>query len=105
MRDNNTVMQEKGGYVYIMSNKPLGRLYIGVTANIFERVAAHKEGRGSAFCKRWNLDKLVYLERHSCIDGAIAREKAMKKWLRLWKLRLVSEDNPNWDDLFLTLIR
>jgi putative endonuclease len=96
-------MLEQGGYVYIMANKPLGRVYIGVTANITERVAAHKEGRGSSHCKRWNLDKLVYIERHETILEAISREKAMKKWLRLWKLRLVSENNPNWDDLFLTI--
>jgi putative endonuclease len=96
-------MIEKGGYVYIMSNKPMGRVYIGTTADIFERVAAQKEGRGSSHCKRWNLDKLVYMERHETIKEAIAREKAMKKWLRLWKLRLVSEHNPNWDDLYLTI--
>ena len=96
-------MLEQGGYVYIMANKPLGRTYIGVTANIHERVTAHKEGRGSSHCKRWNLDKLVYIERHETMLEAIAREKAMKKWLRLWKLRLVSESNPNWDDLFLSI--
>ena len=96
-------MLELGGYVYFMANKPLGRIYIGVTANIHERVTAHKEGRGSAHCKRWNLDKLVYIERHKTILEAITCEKAMKKWLRLWKLRLVSEHNPNWDDLFLTI--
>jgi putative endonuclease len=96
-------MLEQGGYVYIMANKPLGRVYIGVTANIIERVAAHKEGRGSLHCNRWNLDKLVCIERHETILEAISREKAMKKWLRLWKLRLVSEHNTNWDDLFLTI--
>ena len=96
-------MLELGGYVYIMANKPLGRIYIGVTASIHERVTAHKEGRGSAHCKPWKLDKLVYIERHETILEAITREKAMKKWLRLWKLRLVSEHNPNWDDLFLTI--
>ena len=96
-------MLEQGGYVYIMANKPLGRVYIGVTANIHERVTAHKEARGSLHCKRWNLDKLVYIEHHETMLEAIAREKAMKKWLRLWKLRLISESNPNWDDLFLSV--
>lgn len=96
-------MDEKGGYVYVMANKPFGRVYIGVTANLAERVFAHKEGRGSTHCKRWNLHDLVYIERHETIQEAIAREKAMKKWLRLWKLRLVSEHNPNWNDLYLTI--
>ncbi|MEP7351167.1 MAG: GIY-YIG nuclease family protein [Sphingorhabdus sp.] len=96
-------MRENGGYVYIMTNKPFGRHYVGVTADIIARVTAHRERRGSAHCKRWNLDKLVYFERFEDIREAIAREKAMKKWLRLWKLRMISEHNPKWDDLFLTL--
>ncbi len=96
-------MFEKGGYIYIMANKPMGRVYVGVTANLAERVAAHKEGRGSIHCKKYNLHSLVYTERYEDIVEAIAREKAMKKWLRLWKLRLVSEHNPNWNDLYLTI--
>lgn len=93
----------KGGYVYIMTNKPFGRLYVGVTADIAARVTTHKEGGGSIHCKRYNLHRLVYIEQHASIEDAIAREKAMKKWLRQWKLRLVSEANPNWDDLYDSL--
>jgi putative endonuclease len=86
-----------------MANKPFGRVYIGVTADIIARVTAHKENRGSIHCKRYNLHKLVYLEHHDDIRDAIAREKALKKWLRLWKLRQISEHNPNWDALYPTL--
>ena len=93
----------KGGYVYIMANKPFGRLYIGVTANLPERILAHKEGRGSYHCKKFNLHRLVYMEPYNTIEEAIIREKALKKWLRLWKLRLISEANPEWNDLYDTL--
>ena len=71
-----------GGYVYIMTNRPNGTLYIGVTADIARRVVEHRSGIGSAFCSRYGLKRLVYVERHDRIDDAIAREKAMKAWQR-----------------------
>ena len=94
---------EKGGYVYIMTNKPFGVLYIGVTAHIGMRIAAHRNGRGSEFCRKWELTRLAYLERYDDIEEAIAREKAMKRWKRVWKLRLIAEHNPDWKDLFETI--
>lgn len=93
----------RGGYVYIMSNKPFGVLYTGVTADIAARVWQHKNGLGSKFCRRYNCDKLVFAESHLRIEEAIAREKAIKAWRRLWKLQLICEANPNWDDLFDTI--
>jgi putative endonuclease len=93
----------QGGHVYIMSNKPFGVLYIGVTADLLARVNAHKTGDGSVFCKRWGLDRLVWIEPHSDIDQAINREKQLKRWKRAWKLRMIVEANPNWDDLHLGL--
>ncbi|CAO1654527.1 GIY-YIG nuclease family protein [Parasphingorhabdus sp. NYA22] len=93
----------KGGYVYIMTNKPFGVLYTGVTARLAERVSAHRQGTGSNFCKKWDCKRLVYIERHDEIENAILREKRIKKWKRVWKLRLVSEANPNWDDLYGTI--
>jgi putative endonuclease len=90
----------KGGWVYIMTNQPFGTLYIGVTSNLASRVYQHRSGTGSAFCKRYDLTRLVFAERHERIDEAIAREKAMKAWKRSWKTRLVEENNPHWDDLF-----
>ena len=92
-----------GGHVYIMTNKPFGILYIGVTANLAERITAHCDGRGSVFCRRWALKRLVWMEAHIDIEAAIIREKRLKGWNRLWKLRLISDANPNWDDLYTTL--
>lgn len=92
-----------GGYVYILTNKPFGILYTGVTSDIGARVIAHREGRGSKFVKRWQLHRLVYLEQAGSIENAIAREKAIKNWNRVWKLRAIAESNPEWSDLFETL--
>ncbi|WP_332819978.1 GIY-YIG nuclease family protein [Sphingopyxis sp.] len=93
----------KGGYVYIMADRYRGTIYIGVTAHIAARTMQHRTGGGSDFCKRYGLDRLVYAERHEDIHDAIAREKAMKKWNREWKIRLIEEQNPDWLDLFDTL--
>ncbi|MBD3747597.1 MAG: GIY-YIG nuclease family protein [Sphingopyxis terrae] len=87
-------------YVYVMTNKPMGILYIGVTDNLPTRILAHQSGTGSEFCKRWGLSRLVHAEPFDRIDEAIVREKALKKWNRAWKLRLISEANPEWIDLF-----
>ena len=90
----------KGGWVYIMTNGPHGTLYIGVTADLAARVTQHREGRGSQFCAEHGLVRLVYAEWHDEIEVAIVREKAMKKWKRQWKLRLIRRDNPDWRDLY-----
>ena len=87
------------GFVYIMSNKRGGVLYIGVTSNISARIAQHRNGGGSAFCRKYSLDRLVYVEEHADIRDAIAREKAMKAWKRAWKVELIEQANPNWKDL------
>ena len=88
----------RGGWVYIMTNKRRGVPYIGVTADLAARIHAHKSGRGSVFCKRYNLDKLVLVEEYPTIEDAIAREKAMKAWKREWKIELVERANPQWID-------
>ena len=93
----------KGGYTYILTNKPFGILYIGVTADLGTRMIAHRSDEGSTFVRKWQLHRLVLIEGHDRIDDAIAREKALKNWNRVWKLRLIAEANPNWDDLFDTL--
>ena len=90
----------KGGWVYIMTNGPHGTLYIGVTADLAARITAHREGRGSEFCRKHGLTRLVHVEEYATIDDAIWREKAMKRWKRQWKLRLIRRDNPGWRDLF-----
>jgi putative endonuclease len=69
-----------GGWVYIMTNRPNGVLYTGVTADIAARATQHREGQGSQFCRRYGLTMLVYIERHASIEEAIAREKTIKAW-------------------------
>ncbi|WP_188458059.1 GIY-YIG nuclease family protein [Psychroflexus planctonicus] len=85
--------------VYIMTNKPKGVLYIGVTGGIDDRIERHKAGKGSKFTKKYNLDKVVYIEEFQYVNDAIAREKQLKRWHRQWKINLIEQDNPKWDDL------
>lgn len=93
-----------GGWVYIMTNKRDGVLYIGVTADLPARVMQHRTGKGSAFCRRYGLGRLVYAEPFTDISDAIAREKALKAWKRAWKIELIETVNPAWDDYFEHLI-
>ena len=83
-----------------MTNGAHGTLYIGVTSDLPGRVTQHREGRGSQFCAKHGLVRLVHAERHEDIRDAIARERAMKKWKRQWKLRLIRQNNPDWRDLY-----
>lgn len=83
-----------------MTNKPNGVLYVGVTSDLPARVSQHRAGTGSSFCRKYGLKRLVLVEQHQTIIEAITREKALKAWQRAWKIRLVEETNPNWDDLF-----
>ena len=86
-------------YVYIMTNKPRGVLYVGVTNDIARRTYEHRLGQGSAFTKRYNLKKLVYVEVFDYIEEAILSEKRLKNWHRAWKLSLIESVNPQWNDL------
>ncbi|MFT3811518.1 MAG: GIY-YIG nuclease family protein [Micropepsaceae bacterium] len=86
-------------YVYIMTNRPHGTLYAGVTNDVGRRVWEHKEGVGAGFTKRYGLNRLVWYEVHDDVTLAIAREKAIKTWRRAWKVRLIESANPAWDDL------
>lgn len=89
-----------GGYVYIMSNRPDGTLYIGVTNNLSRRAWEHREGAIDSFTKKYGLKRLVYYEYYDNIRDALQREKNLKHWPRLWKLALIHETNPGWDDLY-----
>jgi putative endonuclease len=92
-----------GGWVYIMCNKPHGVLYVGVKGDLPRRVQQHRIGEGSSFARRHHCTRLVHAEPYNSIDEAVRREKAIKAWLRLWKLRLIQEHNPEWRDLFATI--
>ncbi|MCC6926696.1 GIY-YIG nuclease family protein [Novosphingobium sp.] len=91
---------EKGGWVYIMTNRYRGGMYVGVTSDLIRRVWQHREGKGSIHVTDFSKTRLVYAERHEEIEPAIAREKLVKKWRREWKFALIEADNPDWLDLW-----
>jgi len=91
-------------YVYILTNKQDGTLYIGVTSNLRKRIWDHKNKAVDGFTKKYNLDRLVYFETYDCVENAILREKRMKKWERSWKVERIQERNPEWKDLYETLV-
>lgn len=86
-------------YVYILTSINNKVLYIGVTNNIERRVFEHKNKLVKGFTNKYNVDKLVYFEHYSNINQAIKREKQLKKWKREWKIKLIIEDNADWNDL------
>ena len=94
---------EKRSWGYIVTDKPYGTLYVGVTASLAHRILQHKEGSVEGFSKRYGLKTLVYCEEHAAILDAIAREKQIKKWNRRWKTELIEKSNPTWRDLSATL--
>ncbi len=94
----------RGGWVYVMTERYRGTLYTGVTAYLPERIAQHREGKGAAFTRKHGLTRLVYAEHHDAIEAAIAREKAIKKWNRAWKIELIEKLNPDWNDLYDQII-
>ena len=83
-------------YLYILSNKKNGTLYIGVTNNLERRMFEHKNKLVEGFSEKYDLSKLMYFETYQYINDVIKREKNMKKWKREWKINLIEEDNPNW---------
>ena len=91
---------ERGGSVYIITNKPNGTLYTGVTSNLTARIIEHQEGKfAGSFSNKYNLKKLVFFESFSTIEEAIDFEKFVKGKKRQWKLDLIESKNPNWTDL------
>ncbi|MGD9839702.1 MAG: GIY-YIG nuclease family protein [Afipia sp.] len=86
-------------HVYILASQRNGTLYIGVTNNVAARLELHRLGHGSEFVKRYRVYSLVYAESYARAEEAIQREKQMKKWNRVWKTRLIEQDNPEWRDL------
>ena len=94
-----------GGWVYIMTNKAFGTLYVGVTNDVVRRAWEHRNGIGSVFTSRYRLTRLVYFEQYERIEMAIQREKRFKHWPRQWKLNLIVARNPRWEDLFERLVQ
>jgi len=90
--------------VYILSNKPRGTLYIGVTSDLIQRIWQHKQKLVDGFSKQHDLQLLVYYEIHEDMLAAITREKQLKKWNRAWKIELIEKMNYDWQDLYLSLV-
>jgi putative endonuclease len=86
-------------YVYILASS-FQHLYIGITTDFEVRIRQHKSHKyPSSFTTRYNIDKLVYYECYALVLQAIAREKQLKRWSRIKKIRLIVALNPTWQDL------
>lgn len=97
-------MRERQPCVYILASKRNGTLYIGVTADPIKRIWEHKNNVVEGFTKEHNVHLLVWYELHESMESAIRREKALKEWKRAWKLRLIEGENPEWNDLYPSLL-
>ena len=86
--------------VYILASHRNGTLYTGVTSDLVQRIWQHKNDILEGFTKKYGVHILVYYELHDDMENAIIREKRVKKWNRAWKLRLIEEMNPEWNDLY-----
>ena len=93
-----------GGWVYILTNKPNGTLYVGVTADLARRMWEHRDGVVEGFAKKYGIKTLVYAEWHEEIGEAIHREKRIKHWPRDWKINLIVAENPHWEDITETML-
>lgn len=91
-------------YIYLITNKPKGVLYIGLTRDLKRRIYQHKNKvHPTTFSARYNLNKLVYFEVFETEEEARLRERRMKKWNRDWKIELIETNNPYWKDLYSEL--
>jgi len=93
----------KYSFVYIIASKKNGVLYIGVTANLKQRIFLHKQEKIDGFTKKYHIHMLIYYEVHEKIEEAIKREKQLKEWKRKWKIELIEGKNPMWVDLYNTI--
>ena len=90
--------------VYLLASRRNGTLYVGVTSDLIKRIWEHKNHVVAGFTKKYGVDKLVWYEPHDSMESAIQREKAIKEWKRAWKLDLIEKANPEWVDLYETLL-
>jgi putative endonuclease len=94
----------KRGYVYLLASRRNGTLYIGVTSDLVRRIWQHRTEAVDGFSSRYGTKRLVHFEAYDDIETAIAREKALKKWRRQWKLALIERENPDWRDLYPEIV-
>lgn len=90
--------------VYILANKRNGTLYVGVTSDLIKRIWQHKNNVVKGFTERYSVHQLVWYELHETMESAIRKEKMLKNWKRVWKLKLIERSNPNWQDLYGTIV-
>ncbi len=90
--------------VYILASKRNGTLYVGVTSDLVKRVWEHKNSTVEGFTRRYRVNQLVWYELHENMESAIIREKRLKNWKRDWKLELIESKNPDWLDLYDTIL-
>jgi putative endonuclease len=90
--------------VYILASKRNGTLYVGVTSDLIKRVWEHKNNVVKGFTERYSVHQLVWYELHETMESAIRKEKMLKNWKRVWKLKLIERSNPNWQDLYETIV-
>lgn len=93
----------KSFYVYILSSKRNGVIYIGVTSNLKRRVQEHKQNLVEGFTKKYKVHNLVYFEETDNAPAAISREKCLKRWKRNWKIELIEKANPCWQDIYFKI--
>jgi putative endonuclease len=94
---------DKEPCVYILASQPYGTIYIGVTSNLLARLYQHRSGTKPGFTSRYGIFRLVRFEMFGDMETAIAREKQLKRWHRNWKINLIEQDNPRWEDLAVGL--
>lgn len=94
---------EKKYYVYILATKANGTFYVGVTSSLAKRIWEHKNEVADGFTKEHGIKNLVYYETYDDPENAIRREKRLKKWPRLWKMKVIEKMNPDWKDLYETI--
>jgi putative endonuclease len=90
-------------FVYMLSSKPHGTLYVGVTSDLARRVWEHKTKVVPGFTAKYGVDRLILYEAHEDWELAFRREKQIKEWKRAWKITLIEKENPHWVDLYLGL--
>ena len=86
--------------VYFLASRRNGTLYVGVTSHLTQRVWQHKGDLADGFTQRYGVHSLVWYEAHGTMEGAIAREKAIKGWKRAWKIALIEKSSPQLRDLY-----
>jgi len=90
-------------FVYLLSSKPQGTLYAGMTDDLMRRVYEYKIKAVPGFTAKYSVDRIVWFEGHETLESAFGREKQIKEWKRAWKIELIERDNPHWADLYCSL--